>query len=440
VYHAISYPGLVIYRILLWLALPVVLLRLWWRGRRDATYRPRWQERFGFYSESLAQGTVWFHTVSAGETIAAAPTIRAMTAEQGPVLVTTMTPTGSERVASLLGDTVAHCYAPYDFTFAVRRFLTRANPRVLVLMETEIWPNLILEAKARGIPVILVNARLSEKSARGYQRFRWLSRRVLECFDLIACQTPEHAQRFIDLGVDAKRVQTVGNVKYDLDLPTDVEARAAEWAQSPRRYWIAASTHPGEEELVLHAHFAALESDPSLTLLLAPRHPNRAAELAILLDRATQAMPITWCRYGDWVAQAGPATSHCRIVLIDEMGVLMPLFRLSEVAFVGGSLVPRGGHNPIEPASLGTPVITGPHDFNFAQVYADLMAARACQQVNEASLTSVLVALLNDAEARKAMGAAASEVVASNKGAQQRTQDVITQVLSGQSLDGLTKR
>jgi 3-deoxy-D-manno-octulosonic-acid transferase len=351
-----------------------------------------------------------------------------------------MTPTGSERVASLLGDTVAHCYAPYDFTFAVRRFLTQANPRVLVLMETEIWPNLILEAKARGIPVMLVNARLSEKSARGYQRFRWLSRRVLECFDLIACQTPEHAQRFIDLGVDAKRVQTVGNVKYDLDLPTDVEARAAEWAQSPRRYWIAASTHPGEEELVLQAHFAALESDPSLTLLLAPRHPNRAAELAILLDRATQAMPITWCRYGDWVAQAGPATSHCRIVLIDEMGVLMPLFRLSEVAFVGGSLVPRGGHNPIEPASLGTPVITGPHDFNFAQVYADLMAARACQQVNEASLTSVLVALLNDAEARKAMGAAASEVVASNKGAQQRTQDVITQVLSGQSLDGLTKR
>ena len=439
-YHAISYPGLVIYRILLWLVLPVVLLRLWWRGRRDATYRPRWQERFGFYSESLAQGTVWFHTVSAGETIAAAPTIRAMTAEQGPVLVTTMTTTGSERVASLLGDTVVHCYAPYDFTFAVRRFLTQANPRVLILMETEIWPNLILEAKARGIPVMLVNARLSEKSARGYQRFRWLSRRVLECFDLIACQTPEHAQRFIDLGVDAKRVQTVGNVKYDLDLPTDVEARAAEWTQAPRRYWIAASTHPGEEELVLQAHFAALESDPSLTLLLAPRHPNRAAELAILLDRATQAMPITWCRYGDWVAQAGPATSHCRIVLIDEMGVLMPLFRLSEVAFVGGSLVPRGGHNPIEPASLGTPVITGPHDFNFAQVYADLMAARACQQVNEASLTSVLVALLNDAEARKAMGAAASEVVASNKGAQQRTQDVITQVLSGQSLDGLTKR
>jgi 3-deoxy-D-manno-octulosonic-acid transferase len=388
----------------------------------------------------LAQGTVWFHTVSAGETIAAAPTIRAMTAEQGPVLVTTMTPTGSERVASLLGDTVAHCYAPYDFTFAVRRFLTQANPRVLILMETEIWPNLILEAKARGIPVVLVNARLSEKSARGYQRFRWLSRRVLECFDLIACQTSEHAQRFIDLGVDAKRVQTVGNVKYDLDLPTDVEARAAEWAQAPRRYWIAASTHPGEEELVLQAHFAALESDPSLTLLLAPRHPNRAAELAILLDRATQAMPITWCRYGDSVAQAGPATSHCRIVLIDEMGVLMRLFRVCEVALGGGSLVPRGGHNPIEPASLGTPVITGPHDFNFAQVYADLMAARACQQVNEASLTSVLVALLNDAEARKAMGAAASEVVASNKGAQQRTQDVITQVLSGQSLDGLTKR
>ena len=422
-----------LYRLILWLVLPFVLLRLWLRGRRDPTYRPRWRERFGFYSGSPTQGAVWFHTVSAGETIAAAPTIRAMTADQGPVLVTTMTPTGSERVASLLGDAVAHCYAPYDFTYAVRRFLTHVKPRALILMETEIWPNLILEAKARGIPVMLVNARLSEQSARGYRRFRWLSRRVLECFDLIACQTAEHAQRFIELGVKAERVQTVGNVKYDLDLPVDVQERAAELVQPQRRYWIAASTHPGEEELVLQAHLAALKSHPRLTLLLAPRHPNRADELASLLDRLTQSASVTWCRYGDWAAQTEPTAGDCSIVLIDEMGVLMPLFLLSEVAFVGGSLVPRGGHNPIEPASLGTPVITGPHDFNFSQVYADLKAASACQQVSEASLTSVLAELLNDSAAREALAAAAGEVVALNRGARQHTHKLIAQVLNGQS-------
>lgn len=437
-----NYPGLLLYRVILWLLLPVVLLRLWWRGRRDPTYRPRWQERLGFYAKPVTRGAVWFHTVSAGETIAAAPTIRAI-AKGGnpnngssPVLVTTMTPTGSEQVAALLGDTVAHCYAPYDFTFAVRRFLTQAEPQALILMETEIWPNLILEAKARGIPVLLVNARLSEKSAQGYQRLRWLSGRVLKCFDVIACQTAEHAQRFIELGVNADRVQALGNVKYDLDLPTDLKERAADLAQASQRYWIAASTHPGEEEVVLQAHLAALESDSSLTLLLAPRHPNRAAELVSLLNRATHSTPISWCRYGDWRAQTAPASNDCRIVLIDEMGVLMPLFWLSEVAFIGGSLVPRGGHNPIEPASLGTPVLTGPHDFNFSQVYADLKAANGCREVSEASLAPVLVALLKDPESRAAMGTAAGEVVAANKGAGQRTQDLITQVLTKQPLVG----
>ena len=233
---ATLYPGLLLYRGILWLALPFVMLRLWWRGRRDPAYRPRWQERFGFYTGPQPQGAVWFHTVSAGETIAAAPSIRAMAVDDDngppPVLVTTMTPTGSEQVTALLGDAVGHCYAPYDFTFAVRRFLTEVNPRALILMETEIWPNLILEAKARGIPVMLVNARLSEKSAQGYQRLSWLSRRVLECFDLIACQTAEHAQRFIELGVNADKVQTVGNVKYDLEVPADTRERAADLGQA----------------------------------------------------------------------------------------------------------------------------------------------------------------------------------------------------------------
>jgi 3-deoxy-D-manno-octulosonic-acid transferase len=189
---------------MLWLALPIVLVRLWWRGRSDPTYRPRWRERFGFYRQPISSKSIWFHTVSAGESIAAAPLIRDFAqrdALKRPVLVTTMTPTGSEQVTGLLGDCVQHCYAPYDFTFAVRRFFAHVQPRALILMETEIWPNLILQAKALGIPVLLMNARLSAKSMRGYERFAWLGRPVLQAIDLIACQTQEHAARFQTLGV-----------------------------------------------------------------------------------------------------------------------------------------------------------------------------------------------------------------------------------------------
>ena len=229
--RARSYPGLLLYRCLLWLALPVVLLRLWWRGRNDPAYKPRWRERFGIYPQPIAPNSIWFHTVSAGESIAAAPLIREL-AQRGelksPLLVTTMTPTGSEQVTRLLGDCVQHCYAPYDFTFAVGRFLAHVQPRALILMETEIWPNLILQAKALGIPVLLMNARLSAKSARGYERFGWLGRPVLQAIDLIACQTEEHVERFQRLGVAAPRLQVVGNVKYDLDAPIDLAQRAAQ--------------------------------------------------------------------------------------------------------------------------------------------------------------------------------------------------------------------
>ena len=247
--RARSYPGLLLYRCLLWLALPAVLLRLWWRGRYDPAYKPRWRERFGVYPQPIAPNSIWFHTVSAGESIAAAPLIREL-AQRGelksPLLVTTMTPTGSEQVTRLLGDCVQHCYAPYDFTFAVGRFLAHVQPRALILMETEIWPNLILQAKALGIPVLLMNARLSAKSARGYERFGWLGRPVLQAIDLIACQTEEHVERFQALGVAAPRLQVVGNVKYDLDAPIDLAQRAAQiqarLGGKQQRYWIAASS------------------------------------------------------------------------------------------------------------------------------------------------------------------------------------------------------
>mgnify|MGYP001157392286 CR=1 FL=1 len=435
-----SYPGLVLYRCLLWLALPVVLLGLWWRSQRDPAYRSRWRECFGSYSAASKKGAIWFHTASAGETIAAAPTIRALVEAQdqlAPVLVTTMTPTGSEQVSALLGEAVEHCYAPYDFPFAVRRFLEHTQPSALILMETEIWPNLVLQAKALGIPVMLVNGRLSAKSARGYRRFRWLANRVLQAFDLIACQTSEHAQRFAQLGVAQSRLQVVGNVKYDLNIPADIEAQARNLAlhlgPPPQRYWIAASTHLGEEEVVLRAHLATCQTVPNLTLLLAPRHPNRVAELASLLDRT---VPDNWCRYSDLIGPRSEAISVAgserphRVVVVDQMGVLLPLFALAQVAFVGGSLIPRGGHNPIEPASVQTAVLTGPHHFNFAHVYAELVAAGACEKIDSGSLVTALQGLLGRPERCQAMSRVGGQVVAANKGATQRTIALIQAELS----------
>ena len=434
------YPGLLLYRCLLWLALPVVVVRLWWRGRKDAAYRPRWRERFGFYTAPISSGTVWFHTVSAGESIAAAPMIRQLlqsdepSASAMPLLVTTMTPTGSEQVLTLLGDQVDHCYAPYDFTFAVRRCLAQTKPRALILMETEIWPNLILEAKSQGINVVLINARLSEKSARGYQRLSWLAKPVLKAIDLIACQTQEHAQRFASLGVSPQRLQVVGNVKYDLDNPADLARRAAvvrgQLSAGPKRSWIAASTHPGEEELVLQAHHELLQSDPNLVLWLAPRHPNRLSELAPLLNQLTAKMPGGWCCYSDLAGRAPATAPQVSVVVVDQMGVLMPLYELVEVAFIGGSLVPHGGHNPIEPASVHTPVITGPNFVNFSQVFADLINANAGKVVDQHSLVEVIAQLLEDPEQRQKMGTAGGEVVAANQGAKQRSVALIEQVLA----------
>lgn len=452
--RAALYPGLIVYRVLLWLALPVVMLRLWLRSRRDPSYRPRWRERFGDYAGSSASaasaasenppssgGPIWFHTVSAGETIAAAPIIRAFIEGTGgvcgddSVLVTTMTPTGSEQVGALLGETVVHCYAPYDFTFAVRGFLAWAKPRALILMETEIWPNLILEAKAQGIAVFLINARLSQKSAGGYRRFSWLGRPVLDSFDLIACQTPAHARRFADLGVDLQRLQVVGNVKYDLETADDNEVHKSLLKQKlgphRERFWIAASTHPGEEEMVLAAHLSARQTVANLILLLAPRHPNRLAELTPLLDRMLKPSGAKWCRYSELLSGDGPMApdTNLSVIVVDQMGVLMPLFSLADLAFVGGSLVPRGGHNPIEPASLSTPVLAGPHYFNFSQVYADLKEAEAFVLVSEETLPGSLLDLLGNKAKREAMGIAAAAVVEANRGATQRSIAVIEKAI-----------
>ncbi len=421
------------YDLILWLALPLVWLRLMWRTRRSPDYGKRRAERLGSIPDDLPQGAVWFHSVSAGETIAVAPLIRALAERhpQLPVLVTTMTPTGSAQVQRLLGDQVAHCYAPYDFSFAVERFLRRARPRMLVLMETELWPNLIARSKRHGLNVLVINARLSARSARGYARIGWLTRAMLSQIDLIACQYPDHLRRFQELGLPADRGLVLGNVKFDAELPpshaAEVAALRRQWPLSGP-VWIAASTHDGEDQPVLDAHRQLRQRVPEAVLILVPRHPERFAEtlaLARAQGFATQAL------------SEGPVDGPLEVLVGDTMGQLLQLYALADVAFVGGSLVPVGGHNPIEPALVGVPILMGPHDFNFKDVVTPFADAGCLVQLPDAgALADALQTWLAAPDLARQLGALAARVVREQRGAGERLLQLLESQLTFASDDG----
>ncbi|MGI9328208.1 MAG: lipid IV(A) 3-deoxy-D-manno-octulosonic acid transferase [Pseudomonadales bacterium] len=412
-----------IYQIALKLAEPLVRRRLRRRARHEPAYGERVEERFGSVPTDVPTGVVWFHTVSAGETIAAAPLIARLCHEfeDLPFLVTTMTPTGSQQVKQRLGEQVFHSYAPYDFAHGVEAFLQRTQPRLLVLMETELWPNLIAAAHQRQIPILLVNARLSEKSARGYARIGSLTRTMLSQLTAIACQDDTHRQRFIELGAAAEKTQTLGNLKFDHELPADYAEHLGQLFQqlpvAGRWIWIAASTHPGEEEQVLAAHRALLEQQPNALLILVPRHPVRASEVALLV----QNQGLTNVRLSK-LPEADELDPDALSVLIgDTMGQLGLLYGLAEVSFVGGSLVNHGGHNPIEPALCRCPILMGPSRRNFVSVCEAFVQANALGQVDDAaSLGSALVRFAKKPDEASALGAAAQSVVESQRGAEAR--------------------
>ncbi len=432
-----------VYQVILWLALPLVWVRLKLRARREPAYGERRAERLGDVPAEVRSGPIWFHTVSAGESIAAAPVIRAL-AEQFddlPVLVTTMTPTGSAQVMERLGDLVDHCYAPYDFGFAVDRFYRRVAPRALILMETELWPNLIAAAARRNIPVYLINARLSARSARGYGRVAGLTRRMLEQLTYVACQSEEHRERFIELGLPPDRIAALGSVKYDVTLPEGSAVRTDEMRRAlglgERLVWIAASTHPGEDEQVLDAYASLRQSYPDLCLLLVPRHPHRADDVAAMANaagwrvvRQSQAVPDSGAAVPmDSAAEDGAAPA---VVVGDVMGTLLQLYGLAHVAFVGGSLVPVGGHNPLEPALWHLPIVSGPEQFNFTEVMQELQSRGGLVTVADSkALADVVGAWLADADLRATVGAGAAGALAENRGATVRVVSLLTDSVSG---------
>lgn len=398
-----------LYRLLTLLLTPLALLRLERGGLADG----RWQERLGRIAPPSEQ-RVWIHAASVGEVNAAQGLIQALLDDGESILLSTMTRTGAERIQTLFGQRVEHRYVPLDNPLATRRWLARARPRLGIIMETEIWPELFLRAGHSGIPLIMVNARLSESAFARYRKLQGLFATALKTLALAICQTSTHAERWRQLGLPDARIRISGNLKFDARIP-DQTIELAEQIGSrfgSRPTWTAGSTRPGEEALLLEAHTRVLTEIPDALLLLAPRHPERADEVSRLLDQSGR----RWCRFDDIPDQP------VEVILIDRIGVLLSCYAAASVAFVGGSLVELGGHNLLEPATLGKAVLAGPYLANQAEAAAALKQSGGLTIVSEVqALTEALSTLLGDPELARQQGGLAQAAVAAGAGSLQRT-------------------
>ena len=406
-----------LYSLTLYLAVPVILLRLYLRGRKAPAYRQRIPERFGKYVppanfNSLKQ-TLWIHAVSVGEASAAAPLVRELQIRypDSQILITTMTPTGSDNILGAFNGQVFHCYLPYDLPGAVDRFIHRFNPSLLILMETELWYNLIHSCVSQQVKLILANARLSENSAKGYRRFLGFTRGMLSRFDFIAAQAQADADRFVKLGADPKKIMIAGSLKFNVNLDIDKskdDAVLLSIKESGRTVIIAASTREGEEQKVLRVFLKVLKEYPSVLLILVPRHPERFDSVAklceaqnLIVSRRSEKQAVNW---------------STQVYLGDTMGEMLSYYQISGIAFVGGTLVDTGCQNVLEPAALGLPVVVGPSQYNFATICAQLEAAGGLHTVaNEAELTKYLTSLIRDPARQRQIGTAARTLVDANK-------------------------
>lgn len=417
-----------LYVLLHYLALPFVVARMAWRGQRNRGYWDRWGERFGYLPTLPPTGQViWIHAVSVGEVQAAIPLVRALEGHraESQIVITTTTPTGAERVAQTIGDVALHRYAPYDVPGAVNRFLDAVGPRLVIIMETELWPNILHICSERAIPVLLANVRMSERSAAGYRRVASAARAMLSKATFIAAQTAEDAARVISLGAEPAKVEVTGSTKFDVKLPASLGEQAQALRRAigvDRNAWIAGSTHEGEEEQVLDAFEAVRTAVPDCALVLVPRHPERSGAVAAHCRRRgfnvfmrTQGVEIP----GDTDVFVG-----------DTMGELPLFYAACDVAFVGGSLVKEGGHNMLEPAALGVPVVFGQHIFDFAEIGLRLREIGAGRQVESAAeLARVVIEYLRDANLRHSAGEKGRVFVEHNRGALGRLMEIIDELM-----------
>lgn len=417
-----------LYTGIMYLATPIILYRLFVRGLKLRSYLHRWAERFGYFrSPDFQHDSIWVHAVSVGELNAAIPLITALRERYAgwPIVVTTVTPTGSDRLRQVFGDSLFHVYLPYDLPGSVRRFLKRIRPRLAIIMETEIWPNLYFACRTREIPVLIANARLSERSLRGYGPVQPLAGEAIRSATFIAAQSQTDYDRFLSLGAQPERLALVGNIKYDIDMPHEMVESGIEWrrmAGANRPVWIAASTHEGEELSVINAHAEVLRQFPDALLIIAPRHPERfkpVVQLCESIGLRTRSR-----------SEQGTATPETQCFVADTLGELLRFYAAADVALVAGSLEPIGGHNLLEPALLGKPVVVGPHTFNFAEI-TDLLVSRgaALRIADERGLGRAVCDLLGSPDTMRRMGCAATEIVARERGALDRTLSVVAHIV-----------
>ena len=421
-----------LYTLLLWLALPIVMIRLGLRAARSPGYRGRIAERFGGGTADESSCDVWIHAVSVGEVNAATPLVQRLLDEKHnlDVLITTMTPTGAQQVVDAFGNQVRHRFAPYDYPFAIRRFLDRFSPKLLVLMETEIWPNMIRLCHQQAIPVVMANVRLSARSAKGYRSVLPLVREGLNQISLFATQSEADRQNLLTLGVAESRTHRTGSMKFEIKMPASVN----EVAHAVRRDWspnrpvvVAGSTHEGEEDLLLRTFQSLLNDFPDLLLVIAPRHPERFESVAKLVARQG-------LKASRRTMQSGGLDSAVQIQIADTMGELPVLYAAADIAVVGGSLIPIrgiGGHNILEPCAVGVPVIFGSNMGNFLEISDIALRTGAGFQVgDQGDLIACLKRLLNDAPLRGAVGEAGRKMVEQNTGATQKTCELILPLLA----------
>jgi 3-deoxy-D-manno-octulosonic-acid transferase len=419
-----------LYLVAVYLATPLISLMLAARGLRDRSYWRGFGQRFGL-GPTVAQSVIWVHAVSVGEVQAAAAVVTALRERypQVPVLVTTFTPTGAARARALFGGASEVRFLPFDLPGAVRRFLDRTRPRLAVIMETELWPNLYRQCRRRRIPLIIASARLSRRSIDRYRRLGALFRETVSGGVVVAAQGEGDAERFRALGAAAERTHVTGNLKFDLTLPPDIgeRGRALRERYAPGGgIWVAGSTHGGvEEEAVLAAQRHVCATHPGTLLVLAPRHPNRFDEVAAWLER----QGIAFARRSQASAPAAAGAS-CSVLLLDTLGELLYFYAAADVAFVGGSLAPIGGHNLLEPAALGLPILTGPNNSNSEDVARLLLDCDAVKIVhNGVELGSRVAGLLSDETLRMEMGERARAAVERNRGALQKLMTLVASLI-----------